>query len=82
MKGMIMDISNGEKVLVYWRTKDDDAIAHIRKYFNLPNYTTLNGWTPGKIQRKDMAMFEECARRGFFHFRRKEWTYNGVTYSW
>lgn len=77
-----MDISNGEKVLVYWLTKDDDAIANIRKYFNLPIYITVNGWTPGKIEQKDMQMFEETARRGFFRFIRKEWTFNGVTYSW
>lgn len=77
-----MDISNVEKVIVYWLTKKDDAIANIRKYFNLPTYTTVNGWTPGMIEPKDMAMFEETARRGFFRFLRKEWTYNGATYSW
>lgn len=77
-----MDISNGKKVLVYWLTKDEEAIAHIRKYFNLPAYTTVNGLTPGKIERKDMEMFEETARRGFFRFMRKEWSYNGATYSW
>ena len=77
-----MDISNGEKVIVYWLTKDDDAIANIRKYFNLPTYTTVNGWTPGMIESKDMQMFEETARRGFFRFMRMEWTYNGATYSW
>ena len=77
-----MDTSNGEKVIVYWLTNDDEVIAQIRKYFNLPAYTTINGWTPGKIEPKDMQMFEETSRRGFFRFLRKEWTYNGGTYSW
>lgn len=77
-----MDTSNGEKVIVYWLTKDEEAIANIRNYFNLPTYATVNGWTPGKIKPKDMWMFEETARRGFFRFVRKEWTYNGSTYSW
>lgn len=70
------------KIIIHWQTRDEDAIRAIRRYFNLPNYTTLNGWTPGKIEQKDMEMFEEAARRGFFRFVKKEWTYNGATYSW
>ena len=70
------------KVIVYWLTRDDESIVAIRKYFNLPKYTTLNGWTPGMIEPEDMQMFEETARRGFFRFLRKEWTFNGATYSW
>lgn len=70
------------KVIIYWLTNDEVAIAAIRKHFNLPIYTTLNGWTPGEISEKDKPMFEETARRGFFRYRRMEWTFNGVTYSW
>lgn len=70
------------KIVIHWQTRDEDAIRAIRRYFNLPNYTTLNGWTPGKIEQKDMKMFEEAAMRGFFRFVKKEWTYNGATYSW
>lgn len=69
-------------VIIYWLTKSDTAIAAIRKHFKLPKYTTLNGWTPGTIEEKDMPMFEETARRGFFRYIEKEWTYNGATYSW
>lgn len=70
------------KVVIYWVTKDESAIAAIRKHFKLPKYTTLNGQTPGEIEPKDMPMFEETARRGFFRYQRTEWTFNGATYSW
>ncbi len=70
------------KIAVRWLTEDPEAIAHIRKYFKLPSYTTVNGWTPGTLRKADREMFEECARRGFFNFMEVDWTYNGATYSW
>lgn len=70
------------KVIVYWVTKDEKSIAAIRKYFGLPAYTTVNGWTPGTIDSKDIPMFEETAHRGFIRYREMDWTFNGVTYSW
>lgn len=70
------------KVVVFWITKDREAIAAIRKHFGLPNYTTLNGQTPGAIEEADMPMFDETARRGFLAYKETEWTFNGSTYSW
>lgn len=70
------------KVVIYWVTKDVEAIEAIRAHFGLPRYTTVNGWTPGAIEDKDMQMFEETARRGFFRYHKTEWTFNGATYSW
>lgn len=70
------------KVLIYWLTKDNEAIRLIRKHFNIPKYTTINGWNPAGIDEEDMEMFEETARRGFFRYRRTEWTFNGASYSW
>lgn len=70
------------KIIVKWRTKDEDAIRHIRKYFNLPTYTTVNGCTPGTLNDSEKEMFEECVRRGFFTYIESDWTYNGATYSW
>lgn len=70
------------KVVIYWVTKDAEAIAAIRKHFKLPKYTTVNYQTPGAIEEKDMPIFEETARRGFFRYQRTEWTFNGATYSW
>lgn len=70
------------KVVIYWVTKDENAIAAIRKHFKLSKYTTLNGQTPGEIEAKDMPMFEETARRGFFRYQKTEWTFNDATYSW
>lgn len=70
------------KVVIYWVTKDESAIAAIRNYFKLPKYTTLNGQTPGEIETKDIPMFEETSRRGFFRYQKKDWTFSGATYSW
>jgi len=70
------------KVVIYWVTRDEQAIAAIRKHFGLPKYTTVNGHTPGEIETKDMPMFEETARRGFFRYQKREWTFNGATYAW
>lgn len=70
------------RVIVYWRTRNDKTIEAIRNRFRLPRYVTLNGWTPGAIEESDMSVFEETARRGFIRYMRKEWKFNGYTYSW
>lgn len=70
------------KVIIYWRTRNPATIASIRQYFGLPDYTTVNGWSPGEIRDRDMAIFEETARRGFLGYRKQSWTFNGATYTW
>lgn len=70
------------KVIVRWCTRDEEAIALIRRRFNLPRYTTLNGLTPGTLRQEDREVFDECVRRGFFTYRKAEWRFNGKTYSW
>lgn len=69
-----------EKVIVRWATKDGAAIAAIRKRFKMPDYTTVNGWTPAEIKPADREVFEECARRGFFSIIREKWCKNGGQY--
>ena len=69
------------KVVVKWFTRDESCIRRIRQYFRLPNYTTINGLTPGKIDDDKMEMFKETARRGFFTYWEREWTFNGHSYS-
>lgn len=78
-----MDTKTGnEKFVVKWRYGvSADAIAAIRKRFNIPNYTTLNGCSPAEIRAEDMPLFEETARRGFFTILRKKWCKNGDTFS-
>lgn len=73
---------NDEKIVIHWNTKDEEAIRLIRERFNIPRYTTVNGQTPAVLPTEDMAMFEETARRGYFNYRRVDWTFNGATYSW
>lgn len=70
------------KVIIRWATKESASITAIRKRFKIPNYTTLNGWSPGTINDEDREVFEECARRGFFSYREVEWQFNGLSYSW
>lgn len=68
------------KLIVRWTTRDADAIAAIRREFDMPNYTTVNGLTPVEIRHEDMEVFQECARRGFFSIIRQKWCKNGGQY--
>ncbi|MCM1142479.1 MAG: hypothetical protein NC453_28250 [Muribaculum sp.] len=69
-----------ERLIVRWNTRDQEAIAAIRKRFNIPTYTTVNGWSPAEIKSEDMPMFEECARRNFFGIIRRKWCKKGGQY--
>lgn len=79
---MTLTDPSGEKIVILWNTKDEEAIKKIRARFKIPKYTTLNGFTPAILPAQDLAMFEETARRGYFNYRRVEWTFNGTSYSW
>lgn len=67
-------------MVIRWNAKDSDAIAAIRKRFDMPEYTTVNGWTPCEIKQEDKSLFEECIRRGFFSVLRQKWRKNGGQY--
>lgn len=78
-----MDIKSNEiKVVIYWLTKNAEAIKLIRERFGITTYTTLNGHTPALLHHDQMPLFEETSRRGYFSFRYVDWTFNGATYSW
>lgn len=79
---MTLTDPSGEKIVIHWNTKDDEAIKKIRARFKIPKYMTLNGFTPAILPAQDLAMFEETARRGYFNYRRVEWRFNGTSYSW
>lgn len=81
MKEMTMDTSEGEKIVIYWRTRNEETIRRIRERFGIPDYNTLNGRTPALLKPEDKALFDETERRGFFCYARTEWTFNGSTYS-
>lgn len=68
------------KFVIRWATIDKETIAAIRKQFEMPSYTTLNGLTPCEIKPEDKSMFEECARRGFFGILPQKWCKNGAQY--
>lgn len=70
-----MGTTNNDKILIHWRTRDREAIKLIRQRFNIPTYTTVNGWTPAVLPRgKDKELFDETARRGFFGYVCAEWS--------
>lgn len=69
-----------EKLVIRWATRDKASIAAIRKRFNIPSYTTVNGWSPVEIESEDMELFEECSRRGFYGIIRVKWCKNGGQY--
>lgn len=69
-----------EKLLIRWDTRDPDAIEAIRRRFNIPKHTTVNGITPAEIKPEDRELFEETARRGFFGIIRRKWCKNGGQY--
>lgn len=73
---------DGEKIVIHWNTKDEEAIRLIRERFGIPRYTTVNGQTPAILPADDILMFEETAKRGYFTYQRVDWTFNGATYSW
>lgn len=81
MKGETMDTSN-IKLTISWHTKNAESIQLIRERFNIPRYTTVNGWTPCEIKPEDMPIFEETARRGYFSILHKPWERVGNTYTW
>ncbi|MCM1337734.1 MAG: hypothetical protein NC187_08120 [Candidatus Amulumruptor caecigallinarius] len=71
-----------ERMMVRWGYHiPEAAIAAIRKRFNIPRYTTINGLSPAEISADDMPVFEETARRGFFSILRVKWRKNGDAYS-
>lgn len=82
MKGLIMDTTNGKKILIHWNTKNEESIRLIRKRFNIPAYTTVNGMTPAILTQDNRELFEETARRGFFTYQPIDWNFNGHSYSW
>ena len=48
------------KVTVYWVTSDEKKKDEIRKYFNIPRFTSLNGETDFEITKEKL----EVLRRG------------------
>lgn len=77
---MIHTEEKGERLTIRWITRNKDAIAAIRKRFNIPEYTTVNGLSPAEISKEDMPVFEETARRGFIGIIREKWCKNGGHY--
>lgn len=77
-----MDIPNEQKTVIRWGTNDEESIKLIRRRFGIPEYTTLNGYSPVLLKAEDREVFEETARRGFFSFSKSEWTFSHGVYSW
>lgn len=74
--------TKSKRLTVYWKTRNEEAIRLIRERFNIPTYTTVNGWSPCEIKPEDMPMFEETARRGYFSILQIPWERIGPHYTW
>lgn len=69
------------KLVVSWITNDQNAIEAIRLRFNIPHYTTVNGWSPAEIKPEDWELFQECENRKFIRIIDVKWRKNGKQYS-
>lgn len=69
---------------VYWIKTDNpsssDNIEKIRKRFNIPHYTTVNGESPVEVDEEEMKLLKECQRLGFIQIRNRKWEKKGDLY--
>lgn len=73
-----MDTSGKHRFLIRWVTKNPRTIEKIRQRFNIPHYTTLNGFSPVEVTPADLLVIEETARRGFLSIDRSvTWSKQG-----
>jgi hypothetical protein len=73
--------TNKERFLVRWIARDKKVIERIRQRFNIPHYTTVNGYSPIEVSEEDMPVLEETARRGFITLNRSiKWCKNGEVF--
>jgi hypothetical protein len=62
--------TNKERFLIRWITRDKRLIERIRQRFNIPHYTTVNGYSPIEVSEEDMPVLQETKRRGFIGLNR------------
>jgi hypothetical protein len=77
-----MDIATETKIIIRWHTRNENTIRRIRERFNVPAYTTINGWSPATLKEADRETLDETARRGYVSYMAVNWQFNGVSYSW
>lgn len=60
------------KLTIHWEKISTPVIREkIRKQFDIPHYTTINGETPADIKDSDLELLKETERRGFIQIRKK-----------
>lgn len=77
-----MGIATETKIIIRWHTRNENTIRRIRERFNVPAYTTINGWSPASLKEADRKTLDETAQRGFISYMAVNWQFNGVSYSW
>lgn len=77
-----MDIATETKIIIRWHTRNENTIRRIRERFNVPAYTTINGWSPASLKEADRETLDETVQRGFISYMAVNWQFNGVSYSW
>lgn len=63
-----MDIATETKIIIRWHTRNENTIRRIRERFNVPAYTTINGWSPASLKEADRELLDETAQRGFISY--------------
>lgn len=58
-------------VTIYWKTKDIGAIYDIRRWFNLPSYTSINGETPCEVNEDNLEKLKVFEEKGLIQIRYK-----------
>lgn len=70
------------RIVIKWMTKNEGTIGSIRKKFRIPQYTTLNGWSPVQVDSdEELGLLAECERRGFISILPHTWSKNGGNYA-
>ena len=65
------------RLTVKWRTRNPTSIQKIRAKFGIPDYTTINGWSPVEIAEHDMPVLRECVRLRFLVIVPYTWRKDG-----
>lgn len=59
------------KVAIYWKTKDIGAIYDIRRWFNLPSYTSINGEITCEMDEDKLEELKVFEEKGLIEIRYK-----------
>lgn len=69
------------RITIKWHTRNEETRRKIRDRFSIPDYVTVNGWSPAEIADADMELLRECQRRGLLSILPHQWRKNGAQFT-